>query len=228
MVAATPTGSSLRPPPLYAIADVEVLGERQAEGAVAEMAECGVRWIQVRAKRLPDDRLYRLLEACGRRLEGGPAALWVNDRPDLAALLPVAGVHVGQGDLPPEAARRVLGDEAWIGRSTHDEAQLAAADRDPAVDLIALGPIFATTGKRDPDPPVGIATLGRCRSRTRKPLVAIGGIGPGNIARVLAAGADSVAVLGAVCRGDVRRNCRRLLAAAAEAAASEPAVAGGR
>ena len=203
-----------RPPRLYAIADADALGGAAGvEGAVAEMAEAGVRWIQVRAKSLADDQLYRLAEACCRRLEGAPVALWVNDRPDLAALLPVAGVHVGQGDLPPWAARRVVGEETWVGRSTHGEAQLIAADGDGAVDVIALGPIFGTTGKRAPDPRVGLETLGRCRGRTSKPLVAIGGIGPHNVSRVLAAGADSAAVIGAVCRGDVRRNCRRMLAA---------------
>ena len=208
-----------RPPRLYAIADAEALGgPARVEPAVAAMAEAGVRWIQVRAKELPDDELYRLVESCCRRLEGGEAALWVNDRPDLAALLPVAGVHVGQGDLPPWAARRVIGERIWLGRSTHGEAQLEAADRDREVDVIALGPIFETTGKRAPDPRVGLEMLRGCRGRTAKPLVAIGGIGPDNVARVLAAGADSAAVIGALCRGDVARNCRRMLAAVEEAA----------
>jgi thiamine-phosphate pyrophosphorylase len=85
------------------------------------------------------------------------------------------------------------------------------------VDVIAVGPVFSTTGKEDPDPVVGLALVRRARRRTRKPLVAIGGIGAGNVAEVLAAGADAAAVLGAVCRGglpEVRANCLRLLAAA--------------
>ena len=213
---ATPADRAPLAPPIYAIADREALGERRLESAVAEMADCGLRWIQIRAKGLADDELYRLAEACCRRLEGSGAALWINDRPDVAALLPVAGVHLGQDDLPPRAARGVVGPGLWLGRSTHGEEQLAAADRDAAVDVIALGPIFATTGKREPDPVVGLDLLARCRGRTRKPLVAIGGIGAENLAGVLAAGADSAAVLGAVCRGDLRRNCRRLLAAAGE------------
>jgi thiamine-phosphate pyrophosphorylase len=204
------------PPPLYAIADREALGERSLVVAVAEMADCGMRWIQLRLKGVSDIELFRLVEECCRRLEGGEVALWVNDRPDVAALLPVDGVHVGQDDLPPWAARRVIGPERWLGRSTHGEEQLVAADRDEEVDLVALGPIFATSGKRDPDPQVGLETLGRCRQRTRKPLVAIGGIGPHNVGEVLATGVDSAAVLGAVCRGDVKRNCRRLLDAVGE------------
>jgi thiamine-phosphate pyrophosphorylase len=105
-----------------------------------------------------------------------------------------------------------------IGRSTHDEAQLARADRDPDADWLAIGPIFATTTKADPDPVVGLERLAAMRPRTAKPLIAIGGIEERNIARVLASGADSAAVLSAICDGDVGANCRRLLAAARSAA----------
>jgi len=203
-----------RPGRIYAIADAEALAATPLPAAVAAMAEAGVRWIQVRAKRLPGRDFYRVLEACCRAVEGSPAALWVDDRADLAALFPVAGVHVGQEDLPPAAVRRVVGDALWIGRSTHDEAQLAAADGDPDVDVVAVGPVFATTGKLDPGPVVGLELVRRARARTAKPLVAIGGIDESNAAEVLAAGADAVAVLGAVCRGDVKDACRRLLAAA--------------
>jgi thiamine-phosphate pyrophosphorylase len=141
----------------------------------------------------------------------------VDDRADLAALFPVDGVHVGQRDLPPAAARQVVGADVRIGLSTHDEEQFAAADADPAVDVIAVGPVFPTTGKEDPDPVVGLPLVRWARERTRKPLVAIGGIDAGNVAEVLAAGADAAAVLGAICRGgvrEVRANCRRLMIAA--------------
>jgi len=179
------------------------------------MAEAGLRWIQLRAKRLPDDQFHRQLEKCCRALEGSAVELWVDDRADLAALLPVAGVHLGQDDLPPAVARRVVGASTWIGRSTHSERQLAAADADAAVDVIALGPIFPTTGKERPDPVVGLEGLRRLRRRTGKPLVAIGGIDETRVGEVLTAGADAVAVLGSICRGDIATNARRLLAAAA-------------
>lgn len=205
---------------LYAIADAEALHPRPLPDAVAEMAEAGVRWIQVRAKRLPGDAWYRALEGCVRAAEPTGAALWVDDRVDLAALFPVQGVHLGQADLPPEAARRVAGEGVRIGLSTHDDAQLAAADADPEVDVIAVGPVFPTSGKERPDPVVGLSFVTQARARTVKRLVAIGGIDAGNIGRVLAAGADAAAVLGAVCRGDVGANCRRLLAAAARGCAS--------
>jgi thiamine-phosphate pyrophosphorylase len=201
--------------PLYAIADADALGGHPLSAAVAEMAESGVRWIQVRAKKLSGSAWYGALEGCCRALEGSGVALWVDDRADLAALFPVAGLHVGQRDLPPAAARRVVGGGVRIGLSTHDEEQLAAADADPDVDVIAVGPVFPTVSKERPDPVVGLDFVRRARARTAKRLVAIGGIGESNVAEVLAAGADAAVVLGAVCRGnDIRANCRRLLAAA--------------
>lgn len=205
-----------RPPAVYAIADAAALGEAALPEAVAEMAAAGVGWIQLRAKggRLADGELYRLAAACRRRLEGSGAKLWIDDRADLAAIVGAAGVHLGQRDLPPAAARRAVGEGVWIGLSTHDPEQLEGADSDPEVDVVAVGPIFPTTGKERPDPVVGLDGLARARRLTVKPLVAIGGIDAGNLARVLDAGADSAAVLGAVCRGAVGANCRRLLAAA--------------
>jgi thiamine-phosphate pyrophosphorylase len=208
--------------PIYAIADAEALSPRPLPAAVSEMAEAGVRWIQVRAKRLSGREWYPMLEECCRALEGSGVELWVDDRADLAALFPVQGLHLGQADLPPSAARRVVGQVergVRLGLSTHNEDQLAAADADPEVDVIAVGPVFPTTGKERPDPVVGLDFVRQARARTirtGKRLVAIGGIDAGNVAAVLAAGADAAAVLGAVCRGDVRANCRRLLAAAGE------------
>jgi thiamine-phosphate pyrophosphorylase len=205
---------------IYAIADAEALGATPVSAvsalpaAVAAMAEAGVRWIQVRAKRLAGRDLFAAVEACCRALEesgGSGVALWIDDRADLAALFPVAGLHLGQTDLPPAAARRVVGERPWIGLSTHHEEQLAAADADPDVDVIAVGPVFPTRGKERPDPIVGLDLVRRARARTAKPLVAIGGIDAGNVAEVLAAGADAAAVIGAVCRGDIGANCRRLL-----------------
>jgi len=203
---------------VYAIADAEALAPRPLPDAVAEMAGAGIRWIQVRGKKLSGEDWYRALEGCCRLLEGSGAELWVDDRADLAALFPVAGLHLGQADLPPAAARNVVGRSVRIGLSTHDEAQLRAADADPEVDVIAVGPVFPTTGKERPDPVVGLEFVARARKLTAKPLVAIGGIGAGNVAGVLAAGADAAAVLGAVCRGetleDIGANSRRLLEAA--------------
>ena len=207
--------------PIYAIADAEALHPRPLPAAVAEMAAAGVRWIQIRGKRLSGREWYSALADCCRLLAGSGVELWVDDRADLAALFPVQGLHLGQADLPPAAARRAVGKSVQLGLSTHDEEQLAAADADPEVDVIAVGPVFPSTGKERPDPVVGLDFVRRARARTAKRLGAIGGIDAGNVAAVLAAGADAAAVLGAVCRGadirDVGANCRRLLAAAGAA-----------
>jgi thiamine-phosphate pyrophosphorylase len=113
----------------------------------------------------------------------------------------------------------VVGPALLIGRSTHDRVQLAAAAADPAVDVVAVGPVFPTRSKEDPDPVVGLELVREARAATVKPLVAIGGIDATNLAVVLAAGADAVAVLSAVAPADVAGSCRRLLQAARAAGA---------
>lgn len=205
-------------PRIYAIADRDRLGSAGLPDAVEALAEAGVGWIQVRAKDASGAESYSLVEESLRRLEGSGSALWVNDRVDVAALLPVAGVHLGQDDLEPSAARRVLGRGTLIGRSTHGEAQLREAVQDDDVDVVALGPIFATHSKARPDPVVGPELLGRVRSGMRgKPLVAIGGIEAENVAHVLRSGADAVAVIGALGGpGEIGRNARRLVKIAEE------------
>jgi len=122
------------------------------------------------------------------------AQLIVNDRADFALLLG-AGLHVGQDDLSARDARRLMGADAPIGFSCHTGTQLSAAGGEP-VDYVALGPVFATSSKRQPDPVVGLAELRRCRGLVEKPLVAIGGITLENASQVWKAGADSVAVIG--------------------------------
>lgn len=178
------------------------------------MARGGCRWIQLRAKGLPDRDLYDLAVACREALDGSGAYLWVDDRTDIAVLAGAAGAHLGQNDLPPEAARRVAGPDLWIGRSTHDLEQVRAADADPAIDVIAVGPVFPTGTKKNPDPVVGLEMVRRARDLTDKPLVAIGGIDRSNIGEVIERGADTAAVISAVCRGDVEENVRRLTEAA--------------
>jgi thiamine-phosphate pyrophosphorylase len=202
-----------RPGRLYGIADAGLLGAAATADAIVAMADAGLATIQLRAKRLDDRPLGAICEEAFRRLVGWAGALWIDDRADFGRLFPFAGVHLGQHDVPPARARGFLPADRAIGFSTHDEGQLRAADSDPATDWIALGPIFATASKEAPDPVVGLARLAELRGATAKPLVAIGGIDAGNAAAVLAAGADSVAVLAALCRGDLTANCRALLAA---------------
>jgi thiamine-phosphate pyrophosphorylase len=204
-----------------------VLEENDPAEAATALAEAGIQWIQLRAKKLSGAALYRTLEAVVRRLEGSECTLWLDDRTDVAALFSasaVTGVHLGQRDLPPAAARRVLGsDGRRLGQSTHNLRQVEAAVADEAVDVVAVGPVFSTRSKANPEPVVGLELVRQARRLTgsHRPLVAIGGIDHRNLASVVEAGADMVAVLGAVCRGDVAANARRLVqtARAARAAA---------
>jgi thiamine-phosphate pyrophosphorylase len=200
-----------RPGPIYAIADVERLGAARLPAAVAELAAAGIATIQIRAKRLADRELGRVVVESRRALEGWTGELWIDDRVDVARLYSCSGVHLGQSDLPASAARALLDEACAIGVSTHDEAQLAAADRDAAADWVAFGPIFATATKQRPDPVVGLERLRAARARTAKPLIAIGGIDASNLEAVLAAGADSAAVISALGTSNLGAAAGRLL-----------------
>ena len=129
----------------------------------------------------------------------GPIRLIMNDRADLCLAADFDGVHVGQEDLSPESARKIIGPERWLGVSTHNPEQIREADLTSA-DYLAIGPVFATSSKEKPDPVVGLEGVRRARELTRKPLVAIGGITRANAASVIAAGADSVAVISDLLR----------------------------
>ena len=129
-----------------------------------------------------------------RRRLGGAVRLIMDDRADLAVAAGFDGVHVGQDDLSPDAARKVIGNNLWLGVSTHNPEQLKEADQTSA-DYLAIGPVFLTASKKKPDPVVGLEGVRRARQHTRKPLVAIGGITRLNCRAVIEAGADSVAVI---------------------------------
>ena len=204
-------------PRLYAIVDDATVGAAGQSAllieAVARLAGAGVRWIQLRAKQLADRDLYLAVEGSLERLHGHPGvSLWIDDRVDCAACLPVAGVHLGQRDLPASAARSVLGGDRWIGLSTHTVAQGRAGQSDPAVDLVAIGPVYGTRSKRAPGRVVGLGGVERARALGEKPLVAIGGIDVERARAVIDAGADAVAVIGALGGlHQLERNARRLL-----------------
>jgi thiamine-phosphate pyrophosphorylase len=118
----------------------------------------------------------------------------MNDRADLCLAADFNGVHVGQDDLSPESVREIIGPERWLGVSTHNPEQLSEADLTSA-DYLAIGPVFTTSSKENPDPIVGLEGVRRARALTHKPLVAIGGITRKNVASVIEAGADSVGVI---------------------------------
>jgi len=160
----------------------------------AELAAGGATLIQYRAKNLgPREMLSHGREL--RRVLGPDITLFMNDRADLCLAAGFDGVHVGQADLSPEGARLVVGNARWVGVSTHSPEQVKVADQAP-VDYIALGPIFETRTKENPDPAVGLDRIREARVMTSKPLVAIGGITRANAHEVLSAGANTVAVIG--------------------------------
>ena len=183
-------------PRLYPILDTEALGARgiRLETAAAAWLDGGAGILQIRHKGHWSREVFEAAKAVARLCREAGAPLVVDDRADFALLLE-AGLHVGQDDLPPRDARRLLGSEPIIGFSSHNQQQLCAAAGEP-VDYLALGPIFPTASKRNPDPVVGVEEVRRCRGLVEKPLVAIGGIARENAAEVLRAGADSVAVIG--------------------------------
>ena len=151
--------------------------------------------VQLREKILSPLEFYIEAAAAMRVARERGIKIIINDRVDIALALQADGVHLGQDDLPPEAARRVLGPDAIIGFSTHDPEQARLATQMP-VDYIAVGPIFATTTKRAPDPSVGLNGLRIVRQAVGTvPLVAIGGITLENSQEVLDAGADAIAVV---------------------------------
>jgi thiamine-phosphate pyrophosphorylase len=182
-------------PRFYPILDTSVAARRGIAlvEAARQLLDAGVRILQVRHKGLVSSPLLEEMERVAKLCGDARVAFVVNDRADVARLLGAA-LHVGQEDLPPAAARKVLGPELAIGFSTHNEQQLRAAANEP-VDYLALGPIFGTSTKENPDPVVGVDKLRRLRPMTRLPLVAIGGITRANARSVLDAGADSVAVI---------------------------------
>lgn len=189
-------------PPLYPILDSSFLagaGDRAGflRGIVRELAGSGVRILQYRNKTGNSAEVLADAAILRKSAAGTGLLLILNDFPALAVELGFDGVHTGQTDMPPSEARRILGPGKILGLSTHNQAQLRAADSEP-VDYIAIGPVYPTGTKQNPDPVVGLEGVQAARQLTRKPLVAIGGITAANAPAALHAGADSVAVISAI------------------------------
>ena len=185
----------MRLPRVYPILDTEALAARGIllETAAAAFLDGGAGILQIRHKGHWSREVFATARTVARLCLECGVPLIVNDRADFALLLE-AGLHVGQDDLPPRDARRLMGSDVVIGFSSHNPQQLCAAGGEP-VDYVALGPVFATASKRNPDPVTGVEQVTRCRALLEQPLVAIGGITLANAPDVLRAGADSVAVI---------------------------------
>ncbi len=179
-------------PRLYVILDATLL-PISAIDCAQELAAAGVRLMQYRHKHAAAGEMLEVSKHLAAALQPQGITFIVNDRPDVAAMAYASGVHVGQDDLGVEATRTLVGEKI-IGISTHNRGQFEKAAQSSA-DYIAVGPIFSTSSKANPDPVVGTEFIRQVRALTDKPIVAIGGIKLENAAEVIAAGANSVAVI---------------------------------
>ncbi len=186
-------------PHLYPIVDAELLAARglSLTSVASELRAAGITLLQYRDKNGSPQEILRACAILRKAFTSSPCRLILNDRADLALLANFDGVHVGQDDLSPEDARRIVGPDRIVGVSTHTYEQVRLADQSCA-DYIAIGPVFVTRTKRKPDPVVGLEGVRRARALTHKPLVAIGGLTHHNARSVTDAGANSIAVISAL------------------------------
>lgn len=199
-------------PRLYPILDADALARAGVPLAMAAYAlrDAGVRWLQYRDKRASDAEVVERMRELRAIFPAGEAMLLLNDRVHLCEAVGADGVHIGQEDLAAKTARKILGPERLLGVSTHNVKQLRAALKTGAADYLAIGPVFATGSKDNPDPVVGLEGVKAARALTRLPLVAIGGITGENGRAVIEAGADSVAVISAMLAQDGREMAERV------------------
>ena len=196
-------------PRLYAIVDTSCFPDNEALFSTAEeLVAGGVTLLQYRNKGGNAREMLEQARELKRRLAGS-VKLIMNDRADLCLAADFDGVHVGQEDLSPEGARKVVGTTLWLGVSTHNPEQVRGAEKTDAK-YIAIGPVFSTASKANPDPVVGLEGVRQARALTRKPLVAIGGINRANCWSVIEAGADSVAVISDLIR-EPRKSAEEIL-----------------
>ena len=186
---------------VYLVTDRLLARGRELVDVVLAAVRGGVTVVQLREKKASARETLELGRALLERLRPLGVPLIVNDRVDLALALGADGVHVGQDDLPPEVARRLLGPGALVGLSITGPGDLPTLD--PAVvDYAGVGPIFPTGTKADATPALGMEEFARLRRLLPIPIVAIGGITAANTAAVIAAGADGVSVVSAICSAD--------------------------
>lgn len=182
------------PNKIYPITDIRISGLSHAD-QVARLIAGGARIIQLRDKHSAPREFFRDAEQALIIARAHNAQVIINDQVDLALALRADGVHLGQGDMPPEAARKILGETALIGFSVHNVEQAKAAAKLP-IDYLGIGPVFSTTTKENPDQVLGLEGLRRTRAAAAKvPLVAIGGISTEKIAGVFGTGVDAVALI---------------------------------
>lgn len=184
-------------PKIYPITDVRISGISHL-AQVERLIAGGATFIQLREKHSSPREFYEEAAAAIRYAKPLGVKIIINDRVDIALALSADGVHLGQDDLPPDEARKILGENAIIGFSTHSMEQVHSA-LNHKVDYLAFGPIFSTRSKQHPDAVVGLQELHDIHDTIGKlPLVAIGGIGSNSVPSVIDAGADSVAMISSI------------------------------
>ena len=194
-----------RPAGLYVILDPSVCPGRSLGDILKEAAGAGAKIFQYRNKFASMKEAYAEAMALRKTAAMLGATFIINDRCDLALAVEADGVHLGQGDLPYRYARALMGAGKLIGLSTHNPDQVEEADR-LKPDYIGFGPIFTPGSKQDHDPVVGVQGLKEIRRLTSLPIFAIGGMTVENVAELMKAGADGVAVISAIVAApDVRR-----------------------
>lgn len=195
-------------PPLYLISDTAISGITHMETFRIAIAS-GVKTIQLREKLISKRELYREAMAIRTLTRRHKVMFIINDYVDIAFLVDADGVHLGQNDMPVKEARKILGKNKIIGVSTHNLKQAVDAQREGA-DYVGFGPIFYTQTK-DAGRPKGISSLKQIRGHIRIPIVAIGGITVDSVLEVMDGGADAVAVISAILRGDIKANIKKFL-----------------
>lgn len=186
---------------LYLVTDRELCAEKGLAQVVSQAVQGGVGAVQLREKQLSTSEFIAAAQTLKRLLADSQIPLIINDRVDIALAVEADGVHLGQSDMPYPLARKLLGGDAIIGLSVNCLSQLEEAEK-WEVSYLGLSPIFDTPTKPDTTPAWGIAGLKEARRISRHPLVAIGGLNKTNVQMVLAAGADSIAVVSAICAAE--------------------------
>jgi len=195
---------------LYLVTDETLVGNRALEEVVYEAVEGGCTVVQLREKKTDTSGLLAKALSVKKRINGKNVTLIINDYPEIALKCGADGVHLGQSDMNPAQARKLLGDKAIIGLSVETLEQAEAAKSEP-VDYLGVSPVFTTPTKTDTGKPWGLNGLKRVRKKVDYPLVAIGSINISNVQQVIHSGADGVAVVSAICKAeDVRLAARQL------------------
>lgn len=202
---------------LYYVTDAPLSAGRGLVETAMAAVRGGATLVQLRDPLAKAGTLLSQAAALKQALDQAGVPLIVNDRPDVALAVGAAGVHVGQDDMPVEAVRRIMGPHAIVGLSITDPAQVARVPWD-LIDHIGVGPVVSKGVKPDAAEPMGLQGLARCARASRKPVVAIGGIGLANAAACIAAGADGLAVVAAIAGADNPEAAARALRGAVDAA----------